>query len=317
MKIDATVTKTAGAGICINTVNPTDSPQTIARFQNVCANNQYCGIQILNAAYWVIDACVITNANTYGIYSDCTQNFDAGDNTITGGTLISGGATGVGIYLINNCRVNNAKILGHDTGILVQPSAAAGTRVDFQLGPALSIENQQNFGIRVSVNAASVGVANSHINGVQTGGIVNNNAVGIQIEGPAAGFNIQNNICVLGATGQRGIVLVNNGIGSASAIIISNNLVTGGDATSVGIIGDGSNGLITDNLLLNLGTPLTIASSGGGVTVRNQTLTFAQLPTTIANGSIVYCSNGTAANPVASGGTGCLAKRLNGVWVGN
>lgn len=38
---------------------------------------------------------------------------------------------------------------------------------------------------------------------------------------------------------------------------------------------------------------------------------------TPANGSMIYCPDGTAANPVAGGGTGCFAKRLNGVWVGN
>lgn len=44
-----------------------------------------------------------------------------------------------------------------------------------------------------------------------------------------------------------------------------------------------------------------------------QGLTFAQLPTA-ANGSVIYVTDGTVANPVASGGTGCIANRLNGVW---
>lgn len=38
---------------------------------------------------------------------------------------------------------------------------------------------------------------------------------------------------------------------------------------------------------------------------------------TPANGSIQYCSDCTVANPCAGGGTGALAKRLNGVWVCN
>ena len=36
-----------------------------------------------------------------------------------------------------------------------------------------------------------------------------------------------------------------------------------------------------------------------------------------ANGTIKYCSNCTIANPCAGGGTGAIAKRLNGVWVCN
>lgn len=42
---------------------------------------------------------------------------------------------------------------------------------------------------------------------------------------------------------------------------------------------------------------------------------FANLPTT--NGSITYCTNCTIANPCAAGGTGAVAKRLNGVNVCN
>jgi hypothetical protein len=45
-------------------------------------------------------------------------------------------------------------------------------------------------------------------------------------------------------------------------------------------------------------------------------ITFANLGTP-ADGSIVYCTDGTSANPVAGSGTGCIAKRLNSVWVGN
>lgn len=43
---------------------------------------------------------------------------------------------------------------------------------------------------------------------------------------------------------------------------------------------------------------------------------FASLGTP-ANGTLLYCNNCTIANPCASGGTGALAKRLNGVWVCN
>jgi hypothetical protein len=45
-------------------------------------------------------------------------------------------------------------------------------------------------------------------------------------------------------------------------------------------------------------------------------ITFANLGTP-ANGTIVYCSNCTVANPCATAGTGAFAKRLNGAWVCN
>ena len=43
---------------------------------------------------------------------------------------------------------------------------------------------------------------------------------------------------------------------------------------------------------------------------------FASLGTPI-NGTFYYCNDCTVANPCAGGGTGALAKRLNGVWVCN
>ena len=43
---------------------------------------------------------------------------------------------------------------------------------------------------------------------------------------------------------------------------------------------------------------------------------FARLGTPI-NGTFYYCNDCTVANPCAGGGTGALAKRLNGVWVCN
>lgn len=46
------------------------------------------------------------------------------------------------------------------------------------------------------------------------------------------------------------------------------------------------------------------------------TTAFASLGTP-ANGTVNYCNDCTIANPCASGGTGAIAKRLNGVWVCN
>jgi hypothetical protein len=44
---------------------------------------------------------------------------------------------------------------------------------------------------------------------------------------------------------------------------------------------------------------------------------FASLPGSPSNGTIIYCNNCTIANPCAIGGSGAIAKRLNGVWVCN
>lgn len=89
------------------------------------------------------------------------------------------------------------------------------------------------------------------------------------------------------------------------------------------------------NTFVSVSTPITIFNNATndtifmennlGVTscpvrgkiVDNRTgISFANLGTP-ANGSVVFCPDGTIANPVAGAGTGCIAKRLNGVWVGN
>jgi hypothetical protein len=60
-----------------------------------------------------------------------------------------------------------------------------------------------------------------------------------------------------------------------------------------------------------------IATPANG-TIRNMNpgVLFANLGAP-ANGSMVYCPDGQTTNPVVGTGTGCIAKRLNGVWVGN
>lgn len=61
-----------------------------------------------------------------------------------------------------------------------------------------------------------------------------------------------------------------------------------------------------------------VFTTAAKTTLRDQGgIVFASLPSGCADGSIVYCSDGTIASPVAGGGTGCIAKRLNNAWVGN
>jgi hypothetical protein len=79
----------------------------------------------------------------------------------------------------------------------------------------------------------------------------------------------------------------------------------------------------TQNFVRCLGTQAPIISDSsngsntfvlGGTTA--PTSTFANLGTP-TNGVFRYCPDCTIANPCAGGGTGALAKRLNGVWVCN
>jgi hypothetical protein len=62
-----------------------------------------------------------------------------------------------------------------------------------------------------------------------------------------------------------------------------------------------------------LATAFTIQDDGA---VQLKSVTFANLPT-VANGYLIYCSDCTIASPCASGGSGALAKGINGAWVCN
>ena len=312
LQINTTVTRTAGAAILVNTATPSTASQARFRMDNVAIYAQYIGANILNSAYWDITNSWFYNCIQYSVYSDNSSNFDAGDNNITGNLFTAANITCEHVRLINNARVSNNKMLGGLTGIHVEPSAVTGTRVDFQIH-GNSLENQWTNGIQLKVNAAGVGIANSMIYGNQVAAM-NASAQCISINGPVGGLLISSNLCVLSASSTAGIVCIGNGFGASGTVIINDNMVTGGPATSTGIYCDSTLAIIDNNLVQGATTPYTIGNAG--ITVRNTPFTFATLPT-CANGSVVYCSDGTIANPVAGGGTGCIAKRLNGVWVGN
>lgn len=81
---------------------------------------------------------------------------------------------------------------------------------------------------------------------------------------------------------------------------------------------------MVDTFGFTSGSPPTPAALSSGFTATNTetpallfaTTTFANLGTPV-NFTIKGCSDCTVANPCASGGTGAIAKRLNGAWVCN
>jgi len=99
---------------------------------------------------------------------------------------------------------------------------------------------------------------------------------------------------------------------------ISDNVFIGGAGVPTAIYITGAPAVdvtVGINSYLNITT--TVNSVSATTSIKGMpVVTVAQLPT-CADGSVLYCSDGTIANPVAGGGTGCIAKRLNGVWVGN
>lgn len=114
-----------------------------------------------------------------------------------------------------------------------------------------------------------------------------------------------------------------------STLSLSGNLVIGGNLNPAGTFTAPSDGIDffpidtrTCNpgdffVFLDLATvPITVRKCVDGVNMTigdPDPVAFANLGTP-ANGTERYCSNCTFANPCASGGTGAIAKRLNGAW---
>lgn len=85
-----------------------------------------------------------------------------------------------------------------------------------------------------------------------------------------------------------------------------------GNAGDIAIFNSATN----DTIFMENNVGLSAVPSRGKTIDYVNNIAFANLGTP-ANGSMIYCPDGTIANPVAGAGTGCMAKRLNGVWVGN
>lgn len=83
----------------------------------------------------------------------------------------------------------------------------------------------------------------------------------------------------------------------------------------VGLWGAASLAAPTAQVTIERGVPVTV---NGGIRVGTGGLsysgvTFAALGSPV-DGTVIYCSDCTFANPCASGGTGAIAKRLGGAW---
>lgn len=139
------------------------------------------------------------------------------------------------------------------------------------------------------------------------------------------GIRVSNlNISVLGNTIiKNGMVSQGKGIFLASSLAqganIEGNITQGFNSTDGGFH-ICSNATVTGSRVgRNTFDFITIGSTitGSVQWELTQAFTFATIPSNIANGSILYLSDGTIANPCAGSGTGSYLKRLNGVNVCN
>jgi hypothetical protein len=129
--------------------------------------------------------------------------------------------------------------------------------------------------------------------GAIASGILVNGLVGQPVAGLYASGNLFSNV-LNEATYKYGILVQNY-------------------LTDFGIGINSFNNIKTANIYI---TGATIAATQGWLP---PPIVFANIATAVGlgNGSVVYCSDCTIANPCAGAGTGAIAKRLNGAWVCN
>lgn len=294
---------------------------------NYCENLEGAGFVIATDGNITLNNNIIKN---YGIAA--TAGFMAGTRILRKTT----GATG-------RVNINNIRITGGGS----RTPGTAGISVD--AFPKLNISNSYiedltysgSFldGIGIIAYATDTDLKNNTIRKAADRGIY--------VDGGVLRYNVSGNTVYKSGTnasagGKVGIDIAPNGSGATRYGIVSNNQsyddgtatqvygfrITNDNASAINFYGNQAWGNITAAINGDFAVTQRNRIFGNDIEVEKSFRTAAGLPWrsdgtlfvdlgTPANGSFIYCTNCTIANPCAAGGTGALAKRLNGVWVCN
>lgn len=267
----------------------------------------------------------------------------AASNTKTALNVATSGANGTSTQTTYGVQISNTSTGTSSTNIGLSVSASGGTNntaINVGAGqilvpngtaslPSYSFTSSATSGI--IWNAAgfpSVVVSGTNAYGFSAGSLILNSTYTYSISpsGPTSGGDV-----FLGRAGAANWRMGNTDAASPVAQTLSVQNVVGGTTNTAGVnwtfaasrgTGTGAGGDIifqtapaggsgtTQN---TLATAFTIQDDGA---VQLKSVTFANLPT-VANGYLIYCSDCTIASPCASGGSGALAKGINGAWVCN
>ena len=310
--LDNAIPRSGGASIYF--LNNNNS--RIERVKFGPTNPGYCHVWSSGSNYWNISQSYFAGA-VYGIYIVNVANPDSGDNTIGPGNLFAYGTTsncfaihidsGGGLKIIGN------KILGFEYAIDLNLQDSTGSLVI----NANSMEGQGTSSIRLSQGVSGKTFNGVAITGNQFSGATNWVLINT---GNTAWLN---HLIISGNTGYgpNASATAFSILGAAYGEISSNNLYGNGTSNAISLGVQATNINISNNNTITWQFPIICASTTSSIHhIGAGGMTYAILAaqvTEAANGSMIYVSDGTIANPVAGSGTGCIAKRLNGVWVGN
>lgn len=256
------------------------------------------GISVSGTAIYTTSNISITGNTMYdcryvGLELKASSDLSAVGNTIT--STAAAPIVGVpGAYINETLHVSftGNVISGYNRGLQIYGAGETGAYT------ALSNIQGNIFRLPAGQAGSAIYILSNHASATITGSIIQGN------------FFIGNT-----TTNQIGISFV-QAAGSIAQTKVTDNFFW---ALATGIVhGSQTYTSVGENSYLNVttresgstGTGLLLWDNGGGAYV------YAGLGTP-SNGSIVFCSDCTIANPCAGSGTGAIAKRLNGVWVCN
>jgi hypothetical protein len=316
--------RTSGATIYV--VGAGSATNANTKIENCGFTEQYDCIKILRPAYPVISGCyadtfkhsfvhLLTSTGVEGSGGSILNNYVFG---VSGSTTQQAGI----ITQVGYVRISENIIIGANYGIQVYIDNydAGSVRITDNF-----IENQGGYGVYFGTASYKGAMFTVHRNEFSNYDYTASYVSSITVDDYSSGtdwltdLNISDNVHRHSLTGNRYIW-----IKSGQNVLVANeqmeNLGAGG--STIGIdLSTSVTAALKGSVIIS--EPQFVGTFGGGkilvtsasVVNYTQGLTFATLPSSIANGSRIWVTDGTAGtSPLAGSGSGCWAIRMSSAW---
>lgn len=293
-----------------NTACPTTNVNCFSRFQRLYIRGGALGLNFVAASQWVVSSSVLIAQTTACIKIQNTVNTDQGDNAIISNQIEpSNGVSGAGILHISagGLRIIGNKIIGGGYWGYHAAELAPSSGLNI-IGNSFGGLQEQ---ISMELNAANTGYAGVQIIGNEMGGSGVLRAIHLTTTGfpPSNGLYRVN---IIGNTFQDEVTIAIEAAKLSDSVIANNTAFNLASGNAFFACTNCTRVLVTGNTWASSAVPYTVSGTGYRL-VDYMGIILASLPA-VDNGSQVYCTDCTFANPCAGGGTGAIAKRLNGAW---
>lgn len=249
-----------------------------------------------------IDMAQPTSAGSCASFSDFANTRVIGNNCIG---VYGGAGAGAGCYLFYDSQTSS------NEGLEITGNTCKGYDVT-SLSHGIYVKD-------IALNTRHVTIANNYIE--SSTGTASGVPVAIKVEAAnnhdVSYFNITGNNIFLAGTGTQTAIAIVRTSGTISNGFIANNTIRApSGATCISTSANTTGVRVAENSLSGCGT---LWSFGAATMLHDMAnaVTVATIPANMANGSMIYVSDSTIANPCAGSGTGAILKLLNGANVCN